>query len=97
MTPANMNTSNIILRRQALRYYFNLCIGRALPIVSTVIVIAFLAFACSAAFGANPAEEMAKAGATGGIDPKGNSWFSIQKSIEQFAHPSFILDRKSVV
>src|SRR5262245_60997864 len=90
MTPANMNTSNIILRRQALRYYFNLCIGRALPIVSTVIVIAFLAFACSAAFGANPAEEMAKAGATGGIDPKGNSWFSIQKSIEQFAHPSFI-------
>jgi len=34
---------------------------------------------------------MAKAGATGGIDPKGNSWVSIQKSLEQFAHPSFIL------
>ena len=34
---------------------------------------------------------MAKAGATGGIDPKGNSWVSIQKSVEQFAHPSFIL------
>ena len=45
----------------------------------------------SAAFGANPAEEMAKAGATGGIDPKGNSWLSIEKSVEQFAHPSFIL------
>jgi hypothetical protein len=56
-----------------------------------VIVIAFLGFLSSTAFGANPAEEMAKAGATGGIDPKGNSWVSIQKSLEQFAHPSFIL------
>jgi hypothetical protein len=46
---------------------------------------------CSAAFGANPAEEMAKAGATGGIDPKGNSWQSIQESIQQFGHPEFIL------
>src|SRR5262245_30372684 len=69
----------------------NLCLGRALSVASIVIVIAFLGFFSSAAFGANPAEEMAKAGATGGIDPKGNSWFSIQKSIEQFAHPSFIL------
>src|SRR5262245_27539504 len=69
----------------------NLRLGRALSVASIVIVIAFLAFACSAAFGANPAEEMAKAGASGGIDPKGNSWISIQKSIEQFAHPSFIL------
>jgi hypothetical protein len=34
---------------------------------------------------------MAKTGATGGIDPKGNSWESIQQSIEQFAHPEFIL------
>jgi hypothetical protein len=34
---------------------------------------------------------MAKAGATGGIDPKGNSWLSIEQSLEQFAHPSFIL------
>src|SRR5947208_5442218 len=34
---------------------------------------------------------MAKAGATGGIDPKGNSWVSIEQSLEQFAHPSFIL------
>jgi hypothetical protein len=34
---------------------------------------------------------MAKAGAGGGIDPKGNSWLSIEKSLEQFAHPSFIL------
>jgi hypothetical protein len=34
---------------------------------------------------------MAKAGASGGIDPKGNSWVSIGQSLEQFAHPSFIL------
>ena len=45
----------------------------------------------SAAFAANPAEELAKMGATGGIDPKGNSWMSIQQSMQQFAHPEFIL------
>ena len=54
-------------------------------------VIALLIGLSSIALGANPAEEMAKAHAGGGIDPKGNSWLSIQKSIEQFAHPSFIL------
>ncbi len=45
----------------------------------------------SVAFGANPAEELAKS--TGGIkiDPKGNSWESIQQSIQQFADPKFIL------
>jgi hypothetical protein len=41
--------------------------------------------------GANPAEELAKSGSTGGIDPKGNSWVSIQQSVEQFGHPEFIL------
>jgi hypothetical protein len=56
-----------------------------------VAVIALVSVLSMAAFGANPAEEMAKAGATGGIDPKGNSWLSIEKSVEQFAHPSFIL------
>jgi hypothetical protein len=60
-------------------------------VASIVVVIAFLGFLSSAASGANPAEEMAKAGAGGGIDPKGNSWLSIEKSVEQFAHPSFIL------
>jgi hypothetical protein len=34
---------------------------------------------------------MAKAGPTGGIDPKGNSWVSIQQSVEQFGRPEFIL------
>ena len=66
-------------------------VGRALRIARVAVVIAFVSLLSSAAFGANPAEEMAKAGATGGIDPKGNSWVSIEKSVEQFAHPSFIL------
>jgi len=67
------------------------CLRRAFPIIATLAVIALVSLLSSAAFGANPAEEMAKAGATGGIDPKGNSWMSIQQSMEQFAHPEFIL------
>ena len=48
----------------------------------------------SVAFGANAATEMAKAGTatiTGGTDPHGNSWESIQHSLQQFAHPEFML------
>jgi hypothetical protein len=59
--------------------------------IATVAVIALLSVLSSAAFAANPAEEMAKSGATGGIDPKGDSWVSIQQSIQQFGHPEFIL------
>src|SRR2546421_10776664 len=69
---------------------YNWRLRRALPIIAGVAVIAFITVLSSAAFGANPAEEMAKAGATGGIDPKGNSWESIQRSVQQFAHPDFI-------
>jgi len=65
--------------------------GRALRPIAAAAVIALVSVLCSAAFGANPVTEMAKTGATGGIDPKGNSWESIQQSIEQFAHPEFIL------
>src|SRR5213080_230976 len=72
-------------------FCFNRHIGRALRTIVAVAVIALVSVLCSAAFGANPAEEMAKAGTTGGIDPKGNSWVSIEQSLEQFAHPSFIL------
>ena len=82
-----MNTSNVILIGRS----SNRHLGRALRAIAVVAVIALVCVLSSAAFGANPAEEMAKAGATGGIDPKGNSWMSIQKSIEQFAHPAFIL------
>ena len=66
-------------------------VRRALPIIAAVAVIAVITVLSSAAFGANPAAELAKAGNTGGVDPKGNSWVSIQQSIEQFGHPDFIL------
>lgn len=82
-----MNTSNAaLIGRSSNRH-----LRRALRAIAIVAVIALVCVLSSAAFGANPAEEMAKAGATGGIDPKGNSWVSIQKSVEQFAHPTFIL------
>jgi hypothetical protein len=71
------------------RFYFNRDLRRALRAIVIIVVIAFVL--SSAAFGANPAEELAKAGSTGGIDPKGNSWVSIQQSVEQFGHPEFIL------
>src|SRR5216117_91889 len=62
------------------------------PLVrSAICAVALIALACvvsSTALGANPAEEMAKVGTT---DPKGDSWLSIQNSIEQFGHPEFIL------
>jgi len=72
-------------------FWSNRHLRRTLRTVSAIVGIAIVSLFSSAAFGANPAEEMAKAGATGGVDPKGNSWVSIQKSVEQFAHPSFIL------
>src|SRR5256886_9876431 len=66
-------------------------LGWALRLIAVVVVSGILSVLSSAAMGANPAEELAKAGSTGGIDPKGNSWVSIQQSIQQFGHPEFIL------
>jgi hypothetical protein len=63
-------------------------LGRALHNISVVAVIGLITMLSSVALGANPAEEMAKVGTT---DPKGNSWLSIQHSVEQFGHPEFIL------
>src|SRR6266550_334285 len=107
MAPASMNTWNVIFLERRMRkekmpissiyttpshlFWSNRHLGWALRTVSAIIGIAFVSLLSSAAFGANPAEEMAKAGVGGGIDPKGNSWVSIQKSVEQFAHPTFIL------
>ena len=57
--------------------------------LSSLVIILLLVIGFSlAAYGANPAEEMAKVGTT---DPKGDSWQAIQHSIEQFAHPEFLL------
>src|SRR5205809_6410250 len=66
-------------------------LGRPLRAIALVAVIGLVSALSSSTFGANPAEELAKAGSTGGIDPKGNSWVSIQQSIQQFGHPEFIL------
>ena len=67
------------------------CFRRALPIIGAIAIIAVIAMLSSVAFAANPAAELAKAKSTGGIEPKGNSWVSIQESVEQFGHPDFIL------
>ena len=56
--------------------------------LAAAAVITLACVVSSTALGANPAEEMAKVGTT---DPKGNSWLSIQNSIQQFGHPEFIL------
>ena len=57
--------------------------------LSSLVLILVLVIGFSlAAIGANPAEEMAKVGTT---DPKGDSWQAIQHSLEQFAHPEFML------
>jgi hypothetical protein len=107
MTPVKMNTSNIIfLEGPPLKeemsvnsvYTITSCLfwskrhmRRALRAIVVVVVISFLG-ASSAALAANPAAELAKMGATNsGTDPKGNSWESIQRSVEQFGHPEFIL------
>ena len=93
MTAATMSTPNIILSESpsTCLLWSNRHPGRALRTANAIVGVAFVSLLSSAAWGANPAEEMAKAGATGGIDPKGNSWLSIEQSLEQFAHPSFIL------
>src|SRR5437764_14844842 len=72
-------------------FYSDRHLGWALRLIAVVAVIALVSVLSSSTFGANPAEELAKAGSTGGIDPKGNSWVSIQQSVEQFGHPEFIL------
>ncbi len=67
-------------------------LGRALGIMGIVAIIALGGLWTPAAFGSNPAEEMAKLGATSGeTESRANSWLSIQHSLEQFGHPEFIL------
>ncbi len=72
-------------------FWANRRLGSAVRTISIAFATAFLVVLSSPAFGANPAEELAKHGTTGGIDPKGDSWVSIQQSVEQFGHPEFIL------
>jgi hypothetical protein len=103
-----MNTSNIILlerlspkeempissiyKMPARLFCSNRHLRSALRAIAVVAVIGLVSVSSSEALGANPAEELAKMGATNsGMDPKGNSWVSIQQSVEQFGHPEFIL------
>ena len=80
-------SSNYI--RSAHSFHAGRHFGRALSVIA---IIAFVVGMSTAAFGANPATEMAKTGTTtGGIDPHGDSWLSIQQSLQQFAHPEFML------
>jgi hypothetical protein len=63
---------------------------------SALSVLTLVAIAClmSAGAHANPAEHMfdnVVGSVGGGTDPHGNSWLSIQHSLEQFLHPEFIL------
>ncbi len=67
------------------------CLRRALPIIGAIAIVAVIVMLSSVALAANPAAELAKAKSTGGIEPKGNSWVSIQESVQQFGHPDFIL------
>jgi hypothetical protein len=64
--------------------------------VNTAVIAGTTAVVCmlpSAAFAANPIEELGKAQTpiTGGIDPHGDSWRSMAHSLEQFVHPEFML------
>jgi hypothetical protein len=67
--------------------------GQAFSAVFTLAIIVLASVLPTVAFGANPAEDMFKPGATigGGIDPQGNSWQAIRNSLEQFLHPEFML------
>jgi hypothetical protein len=88
-----MNTPNMILSEcpSTRLLWSNRPVGQRLRTIRSVVVVALINALSASAWAANPAEEMAKTGATGGIDPKGNSWVSIQQSVEQFGHPEFIL------
>src|SRR5437867_1567634 len=70
---------------------YNWRLRRALPIIAGVAVIVLITVLSSVAFGANGADEMANAGTIGGVDPKGNSWEAIQRSVLQFGRPDFTL------
>jgi hypothetical protein len=65
-------------------------IRRVFALVSVVGVIALVS---PVAFGADPAEEMAKSGifTTGGLDLSANAWTAIQTSLEEFLHPIIAL------
>lgn len=67
-------------------FHLSRSLGRTLRNIAAIGLLTLLS---PTAFCANPAEEMAKAGTARPSDV--DSWQSIQHSIQQFAHPEFIL------
>lgn len=69
--------------------------GSAAAVTGTFALVVLACLASSAAFGANAGEEMAKLAATakttGGTDPHGDSWVSIQNSLQQFSNWQFVV------
>jgi hypothetical protein len=66
-------------------------VSRALGVIAGLALVGLLT---SSTFAVTPAEAMTKpvtATVTGGMDPHGDSWQSIQNSLAQFAHFNFIL------
>ena len=99
--PARQENPKNILSTQPSRITSR--IGRYFGVFITLAVIALACGLPPAVFG-NPADEMFKSEtdtnsvakheiSTNSIslDPKGDSWLSIQHSIEQFSHPEFLL------
>ena len=69
---------------------------RTLTVIGAIALITLVVGLSSTAFGANPAEEMAKLGKAGATtaeatESRASSSLSIQHSLEQFGHPEFIL------
>jgi hypothetical protein len=88
-TPKEKMASNSVHTMPPHSFRYRLHLKRVLTMLAITLVLSCVL--SSAAFGANPAGELAKAGHPGGQDPTGNSWESIQQSVQQFGHPDFIL------
>ena len=88
-----MDTSQIVLPESAAANgRSGRGLGPVLRLIGAVALIVAAGALSSAAFGANPLEELGKhPPVTGGVDPHGDSWQSISNSLNQFAQPQFVL------
>ena len=64
-------------------------ITRGFVLSAVALLVLFLS--SSDSFADTPADMMTRTTVTGGTDPHGDSWQSIQSSLLQFAHPGFLL------
>jgi hypothetical protein len=101
MAASSETLDNIMMSSHSIRTHCH--IRRALGVCVTVATILLATLLPQAVFG-NPAEDMFKSeDDTNGVakheahtnsvslDPKGDSWQSMQHSVEQFSHPEFML------